>query len=172
MKSIHNCNIKPETQWHIDWKTIVGIDSCEVIVEKSGERKIADTITPKGFVVEYQHSSISTKEIKDREAFYEKMVWVFDLREPRSKGRFEIRKGDIEAPYSTFRWLHAWKRLAYCTKPVFLHLGPYAYEYYGGFINVIPGPDLMFKVEKFYNKGKYGWGHLRNTEIFKKWLVE
>lgn len=37
----------------------------------------ADVLTPKG-VIEFQKSSISTKEIREREQFYGRMVWVID----------------------------------------------------------------------------------------------
>lgn len=37
----------------------------------------ADVVTPRG-VIEFQKSSISGSEIREREAFYKKMIWVVD----------------------------------------------------------------------------------------------
>jgi hypothetical protein len=41
----------------------------------------ADIVTASGVVVELQHSPISAETIAEREAFYGRMVWVFDARE-------------------------------------------------------------------------------------------
>lgn len=38
----------------------------------------ADIRTPAGWVLEFQHSSISADEITEREAFYGQMVWIVD----------------------------------------------------------------------------------------------
>ena len=72
---------KPMTEWHSNWQKCFPNECREVIhkCEKTGEKHIADIKTKSGIVIEFQHSSISSKEIKAREEFYgEKMIWVLD----------------------------------------------------------------------------------------------
>ena len=72
---------KPMTEWHINWQKQFPEKNREIIhkCEKTGEKHIADVKTDNGIVIEFQHSSISSKEIKSREEFYgEKMIWVLD----------------------------------------------------------------------------------------------
>jgi len=72
---------KPMTEWHLNWQKQFPEKNREVIhkCEKTGEKHIADVKTDNGIVIEFQHSSISSKEIKSREEFYgEKMIWVLD----------------------------------------------------------------------------------------------
>jgi competence CoiA-like predicted nuclease len=72
---------KPMTEWHSNWQKCFQNECREVIhkCEKTGEKHIADIKTKNDIVIEFQHSSISSKEIKAREEFYgEKMIWVLD----------------------------------------------------------------------------------------------
>lgn len=72
---------KPMTEWHSNWQKCFPNECREVIhkCEKTGKKHIADIKTNSGIVIEFQHSSISSKEIKAREEFYgEKMIWVLD----------------------------------------------------------------------------------------------
>ena len=46
--------------------------------EKTGERHIADVKTPKGLVIEFQHSPIQSEELRSRETFYDNMIWIVD----------------------------------------------------------------------------------------------
>lgn len=62
---------KPESQWHISWKSRFPAEWQEV---KIGEHR-ADVLTPRG-VIEFQRSSISADEIQERERFYGNMIWV------------------------------------------------------------------------------------------------
>jgi len=65
---------KEETEWHIKWKENFPKEFQEV---KIGKHR-ADIRTKKGLVIEFQSSSISPSEIKEREAFYKNMVWVLN----------------------------------------------------------------------------------------------
>ena len=69
-----------ETLWHRTWKNLFPSDWQEIISydEQSGEKHIADIKTPKGMVVEFQHSYIKPEECHSREMFYKDMVWVVD----------------------------------------------------------------------------------------------
>lgn len=75
-----NCdNFKEnETKWHIDWKNNFLKKNQEVIVEKFGKKHIADIKTDEGVVIEFQNSSISTKELIARENFWENLIWVIN----------------------------------------------------------------------------------------------
>jgi len=66
---------QPETDWHRSWKELFPPEMQEVAI---GNRR-ADVKTPHG-VIEFQHSSISSDELKARENDYGKrLIWVVDL---------------------------------------------------------------------------------------------
>ena len=66
---------EPETEWHLTWKERFPQECREVVI---GNHR-ADVLTKSGIVIEFQHSSISTEEIEERESFYgERMMWVID----------------------------------------------------------------------------------------------
>ena len=68
-----------ETQWHRDWKNQFPDDWQEIEhTSKTGEKHRADIKTPKGLVVEFQHSPIDKDELSTRNTFYENIVWVVD----------------------------------------------------------------------------------------------
>ena len=81
----HDRNCDPwkehETDWHSKWKAFFPDDWQEIILERDGEKHIADIKTTNNIVIEFQHSSISKSTIRTRENFYGKMVWVVDARE-------------------------------------------------------------------------------------------
>lgn len=105
---------EPNTDWHEQWGSLFPDDWREVVI---GNHR-ADVRTPNGFVVELQHSSISTTEIAEREAFYGDMVWLFDAIEATAAGRL------IYFRYNRlFTWKRPWASLAACKKPVLLDCG-------------------------------------------------
>lgn len=68
-----------ETEWHRRWKSYFPNDWQEVVhVDGKGEKHIADIKTDAELVVELQHSSMKPEEMRSREEFYRKMVWVVD----------------------------------------------------------------------------------------------
>ncbi|KOS06126.1 hypothetical protein AM493_08845 [Flavobacterium akiainvivens] len=71
---------EPETEWHRAWKNNFPTEWQEIFLPdiKTGEKHIADTRTPDGLVIEFQHSHIDPKERMIRENFYKTMVWVVD----------------------------------------------------------------------------------------------
>ncbi len=81
-KSKVSCDLwwENETEWHRAWKNHFPKEWQEYIHTDpvTGEKHIADIKTDKGLVIEFQHSSIKSDEIKSREAFYKNMVWVVD----------------------------------------------------------------------------------------------
>src|ERR1035437_5176106 len=59
-----NCDpwAEPETEWHRSWKRLFPIKWQEILI---GNHR-ADICTPSGFVIEFQHSSISLGDVSER----------------------------------------------------------------------------------------------------------
>lgn len=89
-----------ETDWHRTWKSKFPSESREVVHFNSatGEKHVADVKTHRGIVVEFQNSPISVSELRGRELFYARMLWIVNgahfaaqftvlhaLPDPRSK---------------------------------------------------------------------------------------
>ncbi len=72
----HDCDDwhEPETEWHLGWKRLFGKENCEVVMPPHR----ADIYGNFNVVIELQHSSISPSEIRKREDFYKKMIWLVD----------------------------------------------------------------------------------------------
>jgi len=77
-KSLADCDhwSEPETEWHKAMKELFPPNCREVIIPPHR----ADVRTAKHLVVEFQHSPISPGEIREREDFYGRLVWVVDAR--------------------------------------------------------------------------------------------
>lgn len=68
-----------ESEWHRDWKNQFPAEWQEIVArDKNGELHIADIKTPKGLVVEFQHSYIEPAEARTRTKFYDPMFWIVD----------------------------------------------------------------------------------------------
>ncbi|HMQ49943.1 MAG TPA: competence protein CoiA family protein [Saprospiraceae bacterium] len=70
---------EPESEWHRSWKNEFPLDWQEVIKydHENKDKHIADIFNPfKELVIEFQRSPIDLNELKSRERFYEKMIWV------------------------------------------------------------------------------------------------
>lgn len=78
-----------KSDWHIDWQNEFPENWQEVVINEKGVKHIADIQTPKGMVIEFQHSSISSSQIRERETFYQNMIWIVDAED--FKGNFQIR---------------------------------------------------------------------------------
>ena len=86
-----------ETQWHKDWKNQFSKDWQEIIHKsETGEKHIADIKTPKGLVVEFQHSPIDKDELSTRNTFYENIVWVVD----GTRRKYDERNFEEEIEFS------------------------------------------------------------------------
>jgi competence protein CoiA len=104
---------EPETAWHLGWKARYP-EACREVV--MGPHR-ADVRLPDGTVIEFQHSSISEDEIREREAFYGRMIWVID-GSPFVRN-FQLRP---KAGYHTFRWRWPRPTLSSASQPVVLDL--------------------------------------------------
>ncbi len=67
-----------EGQWHRNWKNQFPVEWQEQIIIVDNEKNVADIRTPKGLVIEFQHSHITPEEQKARETAYKDMLWVVD----------------------------------------------------------------------------------------------
>ena len=68
-----------ETEWHRAWKDQFPAEWQEIVhLAGDGERHIADVKTDRGWVIEFQHSSMKPEERRSREGFYPKLIWVVD----------------------------------------------------------------------------------------------
>lgn len=67
-----------ETDWHLRWKSEFPGEWQEVVRkdDESGERHIADVLTAEGHAIEFQYSRIRAEEVRSREAFHKKMIWI------------------------------------------------------------------------------------------------
>lgn len=102
-----------ESEWHRSWKRSVYPDCCEV---QMGPHR-ADIVTG-STVTELQHSQISPMEIRERERFYGRMVWIFNAAPFIRNLNFRPRDGFV-----SFRWKWPRKSLGAVTKPMYWDLG-------------------------------------------------
>jgi competence protein CoiA len=153
-----------ETEWHREWKS--RFKNVEVTIRRGDEWHRADAVTESGWVVEFQHSPISPREIQEREKFYRRMIWVFDARDARRPIKSYINgvafrdyrlllyscdDNRAETGYCTFRWKHARKSISVARATTYLDLGD----------------GWLLKIGKIYFDGICaGWGHLVSHSDF------
>lgn len=124
-----------ETDWHLAWKREFPDDWQERILTDSetGERHIADVLTEKNLVLEFQHSPIDPDERKAREAFYSKdgrnMIWIVDMTKSTRVLKKFSSQYFIQYLDKT-RWNHlSWpeeifpRQWIYCNVPVLFDFG-------------------------------------------------
>lgn len=108
---------------------------------KGGEIHRADIVGNRETVIELQHSPISPDDIRAREEFYGKMIWVFDAADFFGNMLFRPKN-----EYTAITWYYSKMTLLYAGRPVYLHL---------------PCGNL-FLLEKVFpkqkNKPRMGWG--------------
>ncbi len=103
---------EPETEWHRSWKGFASTDRVEVAM---GEHR-ADIVSHDGRVIELQHSSIDPEQIRSREAFYKRMVWLIDGQPFLGNLRVEIFDTQCR-----FVWAHARPSWFSARMPRFVH---------------------------------------------------
>ncbi len=85
-KSTENClySNREMSAWHLEWQSHFDKKQCEVICRSKDEVYIADVLL-NNTVIEFQHSPISSIEIKERTYFHKangrKIIWLFDFRQ-------------------------------------------------------------------------------------------
>jgi len=108
-----------ETEWHLSWKAKFPENWCEFW--KTPHR--ADVAMPHGPVIEFQHSALDPREIREREDFWGHLLWVFDAKEWFPN--FEVRFRDTK---TTFRWKHPRQALFFARQPIYLDTGEEIFE--------------------------------------------
>ncbi len=96
-----NCPLnKEETDWHRGWKNHFPVEWQEVFhSDINGERHFADVKTKNSWVLEFQHSPISSEERASRNKVYGKITWVVHLyRQQETKRFFEMANGGLALP--------------------------------------------------------------------------
>ncbi len=81
-----------KTEWHREWQKRFPEECQECVVSNGTEKHIADVLI-NNTVIEFQHSSISIDEFRERNYFYTqcgyKVVWIFDMSLPFKIGEFQ-----------------------------------------------------------------------------------
>jgi hypothetical protein len=114
---------EPESAWHLAWKArFAAAGACvEVVLERDGVRHRADVVLPGGRVVELQHGYMSAPAIRQREAFYGDMVWLYDA------GRFWDRVSWAGRQPGGFWWRWPARSLLDHRRPMLWHVQPNVY---------------------------------------------
>ena len=102
---------EPESEWHLGWKAAFKEAQREIVI---GPHR-ADLLTESGTVIELQHSAISPEVIKDREAFYGKMIWVIDSAPFMANLMYYPKSG-----YVKMKWKWPRKSWLVAQKPIFI----------------------------------------------------
>lgn len=131
---------EPISPWHVSWQEIVLPEYAEVVL---GAHR-ADIVGNADTVIELQHSSINSEEIRERELFYGNMVWLFDATR---------RFAGIVCGERYFFSFGRTKHLTSCQKPVFL-------DFFDFVVQVETMTDVLHKFS--------GFGIIRD----RKWFVE
>ncbi len=97
-----------DNKWHTDWKYKFEKGGC--IKEKKFDNFIADAYNPKtNTIIEFQHSSITPQEIRDRCNYYKNtnknIKWIFDYTEKYKRQHIKLTEkiGDNNSFYYNFK---------------------------------------------------------------------
>jgi len=107
---------EPESEWHLKWKNEFPKECQEFTIG----RHRADIRTKSRWIIELQNSSISSEEIKDREEYYKRMVWLLNGR--KFADNFEI---NINGKWFNLIWKHPRKCWWYSNKEIYIDLSEY-----------------------------------------------
>ena len=112
---------EPETDWHRNWKSHFKPENTEQTITVSGIRHRMDAQTffnGTRYAVEFQHSPISVDEVRQREAGYGNMIWVFDC-----ENKFDYKMLRRKPDMVSIKWGRPWQSILYCNCPVLLDTG-------------------------------------------------
>ena len=169
-----------ETAWHLNWKGEFPEETQEVIIGKHrADVKIQD------IVLEFQSSSISLEKIKEREEFYDRMIWILNGGVFAENLCLRDNKG-----FKSFRWKwppNAWLN---ATRPIYVDLQPLVDKWIkslslpdrepteNGYLDrtkwkenlrkeILEYSGKLFLIKKVYNSLPCGgWGKLITKEDF------
>jgi competence protein CoiA len=159
---------EPMTQWHLDWQNEFSFDLQEVVISRGENTHRADVKLSGGVVLEFQHSPINPDDIKARELFYQKMIWVFDVIEPRASGRFVVNR---KKGFDTFTWKQSKKSIGFCTRAIVFDIGKgevlTVSKLYPAtsseFVSSSSNPENWYTVDA---KPMGGWGRVQSRHDF------
>jgi competence CoiA-like predicted nuclease len=114
------------TKWHYSYQEICNSANVEVRISKNGKTHIADILNEDNVVIELQHSYISDNEIKERENFYDNMIWIFDCLSDSGNC-----KGEIFFDTKNISLIKLPGHVKNTTKPSFYDFGSIVYKYIG-----------------------------------------
>lgn len=150
------------SEWHRRWQW--ERQDLECIEVAQGEHR-ADLINAGGVVIEIQHSSIPPEEIKAREAFWKRGVWLIDgTRIDDGEQRVRIRRHpdqDPSDPYRSVQWPRAPLILYRAKWAIWIDLGESANDD-GGF----PIHRGLIQVRNFSDGRGNGW------IVSRDWFIE
>ena len=157
-----DCDVwwEPETEWHREWKSNFDASNREVIHydSLSTEKHIADVKTNKGIVLEFQNSGISIKEIKSREQFYKKMVWIVNALKFKSNILFGHKFPDpkLEFP-KKYKFIGREHIVLFDRTETFD-------DWFVEILHTIDGVPVKDLVEKYYTRHHvFEWKHARKA---------
>lgn len=155
------CDYKPETDWHLEWKKRALLFNCDVEVRIGNN--IVDIINNNSKrLIELQHSTINTDEMINRCENYKKhgyMVdWIFDFKEKVQNDQLILNHHEN---YTGFRQKWSKKQLVYLFDA---SLHPKYGRVWFDLHESLP----LFLVKKLYEKGGgYGIYAERDSPIDK-----
>ncbi len=149
---------EPESEWHLNWKNEFPKEQQEIKIKHHR----ADILTKEGIVIELQNSPISLEQIKEREEFYNNMIWL--LNGDTLAKNLILKKN--KQTYYTFKWKWFPSSWEVCKKEMYIDLGK----------------DIFLVKKIYYNKSYFnsiedyrlksypcsGWGYLITRRIFLK----
>ncbi len=107
---------EPITQWHLNWQNRFPEQFREVVINRDGKKHRADILNARDVVLEFQNSPISLSQVREREQFYGKMVWVFN-GDTLARGMFTMEDKKC------YTWQNPNKTILSCERPVFIDRG-------------------------------------------------
>jgi hypothetical protein len=81
-KSLADCDGWYEmTAWHLQWQQLFALECREVVMQKGDIKHRAD-VKIGNLIIEFQHSTLSSWQVEERELFYgsdvNKLIWIID----------------------------------------------------------------------------------------------
>lgn len=134
-----------ESRWHLAWKSRFPNHCVEQRITRGAVWHVADVLLPDGIVIEFQHSSISPQDIAQREEFYQRVIWVLDVKDAADRFVFKDEGNEIK-----FKWDQPRRSFEHSTAPVILDFGD----------------GRMFSVTRWSIGCFFGWGNFSSREAF------
>lgn len=152
-ESVEDCDPWYEgiSAWHLAWQSLAPPARREVVIG----RHRADVVSRDGVVVELQRSPISPAEIRERERFYRRIIWIFDASEYKCR----IHMSKLDSYTFVWEWERARPSLLGCRAPAYHDFGdgrlfrldrpsPVSGGVSRGVASLVPAADI----EEFYFK--------------------